>query len=83
MGFYREPTKAPRGPDPIGIEGRRRMLSAARLDNYFVPKFCDTVTGYRQVVVTGPQKALGPLSPVQEGLRDLVSGVEETQNAKS
>ena len=65
MGYYLEPTKAPRGPDPVGIEGRRRMLASAALDNYFVPQFCDTVLGYRQVVVVGPHRTLGPLSPVQ------------------
>ena len=81
--YYLEPTIAPRGPDIISLEGRRRVISAARVDGYRVPRFCTTVLGHRQVMMQPGERLLGPLSGVQEGLKDLVAGVEGQNNGNN
>ncbi len=80
MKYFLEPTQAPRGPDIIAVEGHRRRISAARLAGYYVPRFSDHVTGYRQIPGQPAQRVLGPMSNVQEGLFDLVRSVEEANN---
>ena len=77
MPRYLEPKPSPRGYDPITIEGRRRALSSRNLDVNRIPHFDVRVQGYRQVVLPGPDRPpLGPYTPVQEGLKDLVGRVE-------
>ncbi|KKN42652.1 hypothetical protein LCGC14_0711040 [marine sediment metagenome] len=75
-----EPTQAPRGVDIIALEGRKRSISAARLDSYYVPRFNNSVAGYRQIPGQPAQRVLGPTSAVQEGLFDLVQSVEGADN---
>ena len=81
--YYLEPTIAPRGPDVVALEGRKRVISAARLDGYRVPRFCEVVLGHRQVMMQPGTRLLGPLSGVQEGLNDLVAGVEGGTNGNN
>ena len=80
MKFFLEPTQAPRGPDIIALEGRKRVISVARLSNYYVPRFSDHVMGYRQILGQPAKRILGPTSSVQEGLFDLVQSTEGANN---
>ena len=80
MKYFLEPSQAPRGPDVIALEGRKRVISASRLSSYYVPRFNDHVAGYRQNPKQPATRTLGPLSSVQEGLHDLVQSVEEQAN---
>ena len=80
MKYFLEPTQAPRGADVIALEGRKRVISASRLSNYYVPRFSDHVAGYRQNPGRPAKRILGPLSSVQEGLHDLVQLTEGRDN---
>ncbi len=80
MKYFREPSQAPRWPDIITLEGRKRVISAARLASYYIPRYSNLVLGYKQSVLQPQVNLLGPLSGVQEGLRDLVAAVEEQNN---
>ena len=80
MKYFLEPTQAPRGADVIALEGRKRVISASRLSNYYVPRFSDHVAGYRQMLGQPANRVLGPTSSVQEGLLDLVQSTEGANN---
>lgn len=71
---YREPTQAPRGPELVSLEGRKRVIANARLARYNIPPSNDKVVGHRQVPIDqGRPPKIGPYtSPVREGLMNLV-----------